>query len=68
MLVWRVVNNIDAKRDIYLKSFIVIDGTDKNLLDGYKREWPKDTICNQNILNKLIDMKLISEKILIDFL
>jgi len=53
MLLWRVVNNIDARRDIITIPFIAIDGTDKNLLDDYKREWPNDTLCDKDTLNKL---------------
>ena len=35
MLIWRVVNNIDASRDIYvINNLIAIDGTNKNKLDN----------------------------------
>lgn len=61
MLVWRVVNNIDAKRDIYLqKDFIVIDATNKSLLDRYTREWPDDTDCDQNIIKSLQERGIIT--------
>ncbi len=53
MLLWRVVNNIDARRDIITTPFIAIDGTNKNLLDGYEREWPEDTLCDKDTLDKL---------------
>lgn len=53
MLLWRVVNNIDARRDIITIPFIAIDGTNKNLLDGYEREWPEDTLCDKDTLDKL---------------
>ena len=53
MLIWRVVNNIDAQRDVILEPFISIDGTNKNVYDGYKREWPGDTFCNKEVLNTL---------------
>jgi len=59
MLLWRVVNNIDAQRDIVLSPFIAIDGTNKNSLDGYEREWPDDTDCDQEVLKSLINRKLI---------
>ncbi len=62
MLIWRVVNNIDAKRDIFLKEeFIGIDATNKSLIDGYTREWPKDTDCNQEVLKKLQARGLITK-------
>ncbi len=60
MLVWRVVNNIDAKRDIFLeREFIGIDATRKSEIDGYTREWPEDTDCDQKVLEDLIKKELI---------
>jgi 4-hydroxy-3-polyprenylbenzoate decarboxylase len=53
MLIWRVVNNIDAMRDIKLKPFIIVDGTNKNELDGFSREWPDDTHCTKEVLDNL---------------
>lgn len=53
MLVWRVVNNIDASRDIILTPFIAVDATNKNKLDNYNREWPKDTLCDKTTLDNL---------------
>jgi len=59
MLLWRVVNNIDAQRDIVLSPFIAIDGTNKNSLDGYEREWPDDTLCDKSTLDKLQKIGII---------
>ncbi|WP_456456131.1 menaquinone biosynthesis decarboxylase [Nitratifractor sp.] len=59
LLLWRVVNNIDAQRDILLDPFIAIDGTNKNLLDGYVREWPGDTHCDSEVLERLKEKGLI---------
>jgi len=59
MLIWRVVNNIDAQRDIILEPFIAIDATNKNSLDGYNRVWPKDTICDEEVLKSLSKRGLI---------
>jgi len=59
MLIWRVVNNIDANRDVALEPFIAIDGTNKNTLDGFKREWPKDVNCTKHILDRLQEKGLI---------
>jgi 4-hydroxy-3-polyprenylbenzoate decarboxylase len=53
MLIWRVVNNIDAQRDIFLRPFIAVDGTNKNSLDGYVRQWPGDTHCDEAVLRRL---------------
>jgi 4-hydroxy-3-polyprenylbenzoate decarboxylase len=61
MLIWRVVNNIDARRDICLEPFIAVDGTNKGPLDGYARQWPGDTHCDGEVLKRL------AEKGLIDF-
>lgn len=60
MLVWRVVNNIDALRDIFIEDeFIGIDATNKTPLDGYTREWPKDTDCDQEVIKALITRGLV---------
>jgi 4-hydroxy-3-polyprenylbenzoate decarboxylase len=60
MLVWRVVNNIDATRDIYVsKTCVGIDGTQKNQLDGYERTWPDDTNCSEDVIKNLREKKLI---------
>lgn len=55
MLVWRVVNNIDAKRDIFIKTDRVgIDATAKGLVEGYERVWPKQTDCTKSVIEDLI--------------
>lgn len=59
MLIWRVVNNIDAMRDIWLNPFIGIDATNKNHLDGFEREWPEDVYCERDILDSLIERNVI---------
>ncbi|RUM67734.1 MAG: menaquinone biosynthesis decarboxylase [Sulfurovum sp.] len=53
MLLWRVVNNIDAQRDIILEPFIAVDGTNKSQVDGFNREWPGDTFCTKATLDSL---------------
>ena len=53
MLLWRVVNNIDAQRDVILEPFIAVDGTNKSQIDGFEREWPKDTHCTKEVLDSL---------------
>ncbi len=60
MLLWRVVNNIDAQRDVLLEPFIAIDATNKNSLDGYTRQWPKDTHCDVDTLTRLQEKGVIS--------
>ncbi len=59
MLIWRVVNNIDAQRDIKLSPFIAIDGTNKSEIDGFSREWPDDTHCSKEVLDSLQKRGLI---------
>ncbi len=59
MLIWRVVNNIDALRDVILKPFIAIDGTNKSEVDGYEREWPGDTFCTKEVLDRLQEKGII---------
>jgi len=59
MLIWRVVNNIDAGRDIILTPFIAIDATNKSEVDGYEREWPGDTFCTKEVLDMLQEKGLI---------
>jgi len=59
MLVWRVVNNIDAQRDISLEPFIVVDATNKGEVDGFSREWPGDTLCTKEVLDSLQSRGLI---------
>ncbi|HHB95138.1 MAG TPA: menaquinone biosynthesis decarboxylase, partial [Campylobacterales bacterium] len=59
MLIWRVVNNIDASRDVILNPFIIIDGTNKSEVDGFNREWPNDTFCTKEVLDNLQKRGLI---------
>lgn len=54
MLIWRVTNNIDAMRDIFISGLMVgIDATNKNLLDGFSREWPDDVECTESVVDAL---------------
>ena len=60
MLVWRVVNNIDSNRDIYIESnTICIDGTNKNSFDNFKRRWPDDVDCNKEVIQSLRDRGIL---------
>ncbi len=54
MLVWRVVNNIDSNRDIYIEdNTICLDGTNKNSLDNFDRRWPDDVDCTKEVIDSL---------------
>ncbi len=59
MLVWRVTNNIDAQRDIWLGEMIGVDGTNKDPMDGFTREWPPDVVCDRTVFEDLRERGLI---------
>ncbi len=60
MLIWRVANNIDANRDIYLENeFIGVDGTNKGEIENFPRRWPGDTDCDEKVIKSLMQRKLI---------
>ncbi|EHW1550659.1 menaquinone biosynthesis decarboxylase [Campylobacter jejuni] len=55
MLVLRVVNNIDAKRDIFIKEErLGVDASAKGEAEGYLRAWPKQTDCTKSVIEDLI--------------
>ncbi|MBC5856884.1 menaquinone biosynthesis decarboxylase [Campylobacter jejuni] len=55
MLVWRVANNIDAKRDIFIKEErLGVDASAKDQAEGYLRAWPKQTDCTKSVIEDLI--------------
>ena len=59
MLIWRVANNIDAQRDVFVSDIIGVDGTNKNSLDGFTRRWPGDVNCDPEVLKKLAEASII---------
>lgn len=60
MLVWRITNNIDAKRDILiLGALMCVDATDKGICDGYKRGWPEETDCTPSVIASLRERGLL---------
>ena len=60
MLLWRVVNNIDSNRDIFIENkTIFIDATNKNSYDNFQREWPDDVVCTKEVIDSLIERKII---------
>jgi 4-hydroxy-3-polyprenylbenzoate decarboxylase len=59
MLLWRVVNNMDAARDIFVSGLTVgIDGTTKNSIDGFTRRWPDDVTCTPSVVERLKEKEL----------
>ncbi len=59
MLIWRVTNNIDALRDVWIEEIIGIDGSNKNANDGFDREWPPDVDTTYEVIEKLNKLGLI---------
>ena len=59
MLLWRVTNNIDAQRDVWTAPMIGIDGTNKDPIDGFTREWPGDVLCDPEVFADLRKRGLI---------
>ncbi|MDD2789692.1 MAG: menaquinone biosynthesis decarboxylase [Sulfurimonas sp.] len=54
MLIWRVVNNIDANRDFHFAhKSLCIDATNKNAMDGFTRRWPDDVSCTPSVIEAL---------------
>ncbi len=59
MLTWRVVNNIDAQRDLFIDGDTVgVDGTNKTGVDGFERRWPDDVECTPSVVESLKKRKL----------
>ncbi len=59
MLIWRVVNNIDAERDVWIEDIIGVDATKKGAMDGFEREWPDDVVCDRDVFEDLKKRGLI---------
>ncbi|WP_169783929.1 menaquinone biosynthesis decarboxylase [Campylobacter curvus] len=63
MLLWRVVNNIDALRDIYINGEqICIDATSKDARDGYTRKWPQQTDCTREVVESLVRRGVVADE------
>lgn len=62
MLLWRVVNNIDAKRDIFIsKNCVGIDATAKGKLEKHPRKWALQVDCTKKVIENLVQRKLIED-------
>ncbi|WP_181882221.1 menaquinone biosynthesis decarboxylase [Helicobacter aurati] len=54
LLIWRIVNSIDIARDLrIIESCAFLDATSKGALENYTREWPKDTLCTEAVIESL---------------
>ncbi|GAA7349407.1 menaquinone biosynthesis decarboxylase [Helicobacter pylori] len=62
MLLWRIVNNIDAQRDILTsKHCFFIDATNKGIMDKHFREWPTETNCSMEVIEDLKKKGLLKD-------
>ena len=61
--IWRVTNNIDALRDIYIdgENFCV-NATSKSELEGYTRGWPMQTDCKREVVAELIRRGVVKDE------
>ncbi|MCD8213887.1 MAG: menaquinone biosynthesis decarboxylase, partial [Campylobacter sp.] len=63
MSVWRIVNNIDALRDVFvLEGRFCIDATSKEAWEEYERQWPDETMCSREVVNSLIKRGIIEDE------
>ena len=61
MLVWRVCNNIDSNRDIYLNNNTLgVDATNKNSFDNFQRRWPDDVDCTMSVIDDLRERGILN--------
>ncbi|WP_457746200.1 menaquinone biosynthesis decarboxylase [Sulfurimonas sp.] len=59
MTIWRVTNNMDAQRDIFVAGLMVgVDGTNKTKIDGFTRRWPDDVDCTASVVDSLKERKI----------
>ena len=50
LLFWRVFNNVDPRRDIFIRErLVIIDATTKSELDGHQRPWPEELINRRDV-------------------
>lgn len=60
MLIWRVTNNIDSNRDLYIDgNTLCFDATNKNSFDNFQRRWPDDVDCTKSVIDSLRERKII---------
>jgi len=59
MLLWRVTNNMDAQRDVFVSGLMVgVDGTNKSKVDNFTRQWPDDVECTSIVVDSLKNKKI----------
>ena len=64
MSVWRIVNSIDALRDVFVAQDdrICIDATSKHEWEGYTRRWPQETLCSREVVASLIERGIVQDE------
>jgi 4-hydroxy-3-polyprenylbenzoate decarboxylase len=54
LVLWKLFNNVDPKRDVVRKDRrIVIDVTKKGPEDGHHRDWPDDIVMDPGIVQRV---------------
>jgi len=54
LVLWKVFNNVDPKRDIIrIQGRVLIDATKKGPEDGHHRPWPDDIAMNPEIVERV---------------
>lgn len=54
VVLWKIFNNADPKRDIVVKNGrTVINATKKDSRDGHNRPWPEDIVMDEEIKNRV---------------
>ena len=57
LLLWKVFNNVDPLRDIFIdQRLVIIDATIKSNMDGHQRPWPAE-LSNRTDIKQLVDAR-----------
>ncbi|MGB5918760.1 menaquinone biosynthesis decarboxylase [Arcobacter sp.] len=70
MLIWRVCNNIDSNRDIFIANDTLgVDATNKNSYDNFQRRWPDDVDCTKSVIDDLRSRGILdcSDELIVKF-
>lgn len=54
LILWKGFNNVDPLRDIVIREqLMILDATEKSILDGHPRPWPGDVRNNKDIKTRV---------------
>ena len=60
---WRVKNNINALRDIYIDGEnLYVEATAKDELEDYMRGWPMQTDCEREVVAELVRRGVVKDE------